>query len=147
MIAFDLRCAKDHVFEVWFKDSASYEEQVGAKAVVCPACGDKKISKAIMAPNVASGVSRSASSSTSKTPALSDVMPEQIRSALRELRSAVEANSEYVGNDFSEEARKIHYGESEARGIHGEASESEAEALQEEGVEIARIPWVENTEN
>ena len=141
MIAFDLRCAKDHVFEVWFKDSASYEEQVAAKAVVCPACGDKKISKAIMAPNVASGVSRSASSSTS------DIMPEQIRSALRELRSAVEANSEYVGNDFSEEARKIYYGESEARGIHGEASESEAEALQEEGVEIARIPWVENTEN
>jgi hypothetical protein len=147
MIAFDLRCAKDHVFEVWFKDSASYEEQVSAKAVVCPACGDKKISKAIMAPNVASGVSRSGSSSTSKTPALSDVTPEQIRGALQELRSAVEANSEYVGNDFPEEARKIHYGESEARGIHGEASESEAEALQEEGVEIARIPWAENTEN
>jgi len=144
MIAFDLRCAKDHVFEVWFKDSAAYEHQVSTKAVVCPACGDKKISKAIMAPNVAMGVSRSRASETSNVP---DVTPEQIRGALQELRSAVEANSEYVGDEFPEEARKIHYGESEARGIYGEASESEAEDLQEEGVEISRIPWVGNTEN
>lgn len=144
MIAFDLRCAKDHVFEVWFKDSAAYEQQVAAKAVVCPACGNKKISKAIMAPNVASGVSRGRAAETMKTP---DVTPEVIRGALQELRRAVEANSEYVGDEFPEEARKIHYGESEARGIYGEASVSEAEELQEEGVEISRIPWVENTEN
>ncbi len=89
-------------------------------------------------------MSRSRASEASNVP---DVTPEQIRGALQELRSAVEANSEYVGDEFPEEARKIHYGESETRGIYGEASESEAEALQEEGVEISRIPWVENTEN
>ena len=100
MIAFDLRCAKEHVFEVWFKDSAAYEQQVSAKAVVCPDCGDKKISKAIMAPNVASGVSRSQASGASDAP---DVTPEQIRGALQELRSAVEANSEYVGDEFPEQ--------------------------------------------
>ena len=52
MIAFDLRCAKDHVFEVWFKDSAAYEHQVSTKAVVCPTCGDKKVEKGLMAPSV-----------------------------------------------------------------------------------------------
>ena len=141
MIAFDLRCAKDHVFEVWFKDSAAYAEQVKAKAVSCPTCGDKKISKALMAPNVATGVSRSRSGqSTGPT-------PEQMRAAMVELREAVEANSEYVGDEFPEEARKIHYGETEARGIHGEATDDEAEALVDEGVEVTRIPWVEKSKN
>jgi hypothetical protein len=141
MIAFDLRCAKDHVFEAWFKDSASYDEQIEAKAVSCPTCGNKKVSKALMAPNVATGVSRSRAGKT-KGPT-----PEQVRAAMIELRETVEANSEYVGDEFPEEARKIHYGESEARGIHGEASEDEAEALVDEGVEVARIPWIEKTEN
>jgi hypothetical protein len=61
---------------------------------------------------------------------------------LRQLRQEVEKNCDYVGKDFAEEARKIHHGEAEARGIFGEASDADAEALREEGIDIARIPWV-----
>jgi hypothetical protein len=69
-------------------------------------------------------------------------MPAEIRAMLRHMRTEIEKNCDYVGGDFAEEARKIHHGEAEARGIFGEASEDEAEALREEGIEIARIPWV-----
>jgi hypothetical protein len=69
-------------------------------------------------------------------------MPAELRAMLRHMRTEIEKNCDYVGGDFAEEARKIHHGEAEARGIFGEASEDEAEALREEGIEIARIPWV-----
>jgi hypothetical protein len=69
-------------------------------------------------------------------------MPAELRAMLRHMRTEVEKNCDYVGADFAEEARKIHHGETEARGIFGEASEDEAEALREEGIDIARIPWV-----
>ncbi len=67
--------------------------------------------------------------------------------ALRKLRREVEANCDYVGNRFAEEARKIHYGETEPRNIYGETTPEEASALKEEGVEFASIPWVQQTEN
>jgi hypothetical protein len=69
-------------------------------------------------------------------------MPAELRAMLRHMRTEVEKNCDYVGADFAEEARKIHHGETEARGIFGEATEDEAEALREEGIDIARIPWV-----
>jgi hypothetical protein len=69
-------------------------------------------------------------------------MPAELRAMLRHMRTEVEKNCDYVGADFAEEARKIHQGEAEARGIFGEATEDEAEALREEGIDIARIPWV-----
>jgi hypothetical protein len=69
-------------------------------------------------------------------------MPAELRAMLQHMRTEVEKNCDYVGADFAEEARKIHHGETEARGIFGEATEDEAEALREEGIDIARIPWV-----
>jgi len=69
-------------------------------------------------------------------------MPAQLRAMLQRLRAEIERNCDYVGRDFAEEARRIHRGEAERRGIFGEATESEAEALREEGIEVARIPWV-----
>ncbi|NKB56082.1 MAG: DUF1178 family protein [Alphaproteobacteria bacterium] len=134
MISYNLRCAKDHVFEAWFQNSAAYEEQVGKKTVACPTCGSKKVEKSIMAPSVARSGGRS-----------DDLTPEKMAGMLVKLRETVEENCDYVGGEFPEEARKIHYGETEHRDIYGEASEQEAEELAEEGIEFGRIPWVPRT--
>ena len=139
MIVYNLRCAKDHVFEVWFRDSAAYDEQVAAGEVLCPACGSKKIAKAPMAPNIATR--------RESVPNKAAVMPAEMMSKLRELRSEVEKNSDHVGEAFPEEARKIHYGEAERRNIHGDATAEEAAELSEEGVEFGVVPWVPRTDS
>lgn len=139
MISFNLRCGKDHVFEAWFNDGKSFDRQARQGKVACPVCSDTKIEKAPMAPNIASGVSRRAPSADS---------PEKqaaFREMLNKLRTEVEKNCDYVGADFAEEARKIHYKEAEQRNIYGEATDQEAQVLNEEGVEFARIPWPTRT--
>jgi hypothetical protein len=150
MILFELRCNKDHHFEGWFRDGRGYETQTKAGKLVCPVCGSRRIEKAMMAPRIGKGA-RAKSSKPEATnlpaPAPAPAPPAQqaeIKAVqmLRELRKQVEANCDYVGPEFAEEARKIHYGEAEARGIYGETSAEEAEALDEEGIEFARVPWV-----
>jgi hypothetical protein len=74
--------------------------------------------------------------------ALARHMPKELREALLKVRAEVEKNCEHVGDKFAEEARKIHYGESDKRGIYGETSDEEAEALAEEGIEFGRLPWI-----
>lgn len=145
MIVFDLNCSNGHAFEGWFKDSAEFTSQRRRKLVVCPACGDMKVERALSAPHVNRGASRGGAA---KAPAAKKVVsgdgpaPEAVKAAMLQLRKYVESNADYVGDRFPEEARKIHNGEVDARGIYGEASDEEAEALQEEGVEVQRIPWV-----
>jgi hypothetical protein len=134
MILFDLRCARDHVFEAWFPNSAAYEKQAKAGAVGCPTCGSRKVEKAPMAPRIGKG-------GEAKVPVVASEHAE-IRKQLMELRSKIEANCDYVGNKFAEEARRIHYGETERRDIYGEASDDEAKELHDEGVEFARVPWL-----
>jgi hypothetical protein len=73
-------------------------------------------------------------------------MPAQLVALLQRLRAEVERNCDHVGPRFAEEARRIHYGEAEARGIYGEATDAEAEELREEGIEVARLPWVPRPE-
>ena len=135
MILYDLKCKNEHLFEGWFRDSATYDAQVKAGELLCPACGSKKISKAPMAPRIAKSGDKQRDDSV-RTQA------ETARKALQELRNKVEQNCDYVGADFPEEARRIHYGESDARGIYGESSKEEARELREEGIEVQRIPWV-----
>jgi len=155
MIVFNLRCGGDHVFEAWFKDSATYDEQSAAGEVVCPACGDTKIAKAPMAPRLGKGVSRSNGGDESRGDgeaksvgvgrsevANSAELAGKLREAMSELRAHVEKNCDYVGPSFAEEARKIHYGETEKRNIYGEATNDEAKSLKDEGVEFGRIPWL-----
>ncbi|TQV73231.1 DUF1178 family protein [Denitrobaculum tricleocarpae] len=169
MIVFDLRCKKEHVFEAWFKDSAAYHEQVEAGVVRCPVCGSSRVEKALMAPNVATRrqnkepaqaesdqssaqmgeVIAPAASPANSLQAQGSVTTNadlekvtEVMRALTELRENVERECDYVGDDFAEEARKIHYGEREPRGIYGESSDEDAKALEEEGVEFARVPWV-----
>ncbi len=133
MILYNLKCPKDHVFEAWFRDSGVYEVQVEAGEVRCPVCGSKKVAKAPMAPRVAkaSGDEENAAATAGK-----------MRQALRELRQHVEETCDYVGPTFAEEARKIHYGETEERNIYGETTPEESQALDEEGVKVQRIPWI-----
>jgi len=140
MIVFDLKCSNDHEFETWFPSSDAFDKQRKAKKVVCPICGDAKVDKALMAPSV-SGTKKKGE----KAIHLSSKAEEQVgkyMTALKEIREEVEKNSDYVGDKFPEEARKIHYGETEERGIHGEASDEEAEELVEEGIDIQKVPWV-----
>ena len=135
MIVYDLKCRKDHVFEAWFRDSAAYDAQAQAGEVCCPVCGSKKVEKALMAPNLARGKAQNEASEEAESAAGQ-------RRALTELRRQVEENCDYVGDRFPEEARKIHYGECDPRGIYGESSPDEAKALDEEGVKVQRIPWL-----
>lgn len=134
MIVYNLKCHKGHEFEAWFRDSAAFDGQRASGDVRCPSCGTRKVDKALMAPNL--GKAKSDAPKSKEPP------EQQVRKALAEMRKQVEANCDYVGAQFPEEARKIHYGESDPRGIYGESSLEEAKALEEEGVEVQRIPWL-----
>jgi len=131
MILFALRCAADHEFEGWFRDGAMFDKQSAGGKITCPRCGNNDVTKAPMAPRVAR--SRKAEATPS---------PAQLRTALQELRRHVETNCDYVGERFAEEARRIHYGESDPRGIYGETSAEDAAGLADEGIEVSRIPWL-----
>jgi hypothetical protein len=135
MIRFTLRCAAEHEFEGWFRSGEAFEAQQKAGDVACPDCGDTRVEKALMAPNIGR--------SHKNVPALS---PAQMRAALVELRRQVEGNCDYVGERFAEEARKIHYGEADPHGIYGEATENESRELADEGIKFGRIPWVSPTD-
>jgi hypothetical protein len=153
MIVFDLKCRKEHVFEAWFPDSASFAGQVEAGKVLCPVCGSRKVAKALMAPNVVSTKGRAAAeppragdagtgAEAGAVAVAESAKAGELRRLLRELRNHVEQNCDYVGGSFAEEARKIHYGETDPRGIYGETSDAESKALEDEGIEVARVPWL-----
>lgn len=135
MILFDLRCAKGHVFEAWFRSNASYDSQAEAGAVTCPACGSRKVEKAPMAPRIGKG-----SEGARQQQQAAELT--EMKKQLQELRAKVETNCDYVGGKFAEEARRIHHGEVARRDIYGEATDEEAKELADEGVEFARIPWL-----
>jgi hypothetical protein len=136
MILFALRCKDGHEFEGWFRDSSAFEAQLQAAEIACPYCGDATVEKAVMAPRLA----------RSREPALQAADPARMRQALTELRRQVEAHCDYVGPRFAEEARRIHYGETDPRGIYGEASREESRALADEGIRFGQIPWIPYTD-
>ena len=140
MISFNLVCDKDHEFEGWFQNSASFDEQRKKKRVECPVCGSRKVQKALSAPNIATSRTK-AKASAEKTMAEAAARKEMVTM----MRNHVRENCDYVGGDFAEEARKIHYGETEERGIYGESSPEEAKDLVEEGIGVTPIPWMEET--
>jgi len=146
MILYNLRCRKGHEFEAWFRDSAAYDGQAEAGKVICPTCGNRRVEKAPMAPRLAKGRDKTAPAANLPEKAIPATggtatnSPEVLK-ALRELRKQVEANCDYVGREFAEEARKIHYGETDPHGIYGETSDDEARALKDEGIDFCRVPW------
>lgn len=133
MILFQLRCANEHHFEGWFRDNAAYDAQAAGGEIACPVCGDSHVVKAVMAPrlNKATGQALDAKDAG-----------REMRRLLGELRRKIEDSCDYVGDKFADEARKIHYGDSEARPIYGEATPDETRQLDEEGVAVHLIPWV-----
>mgnify|MGYP000256505829 CR=1 FL=1 len=133
MIKYQLLCALEHEFEGWFKDSADFDAQAGDGLIECPACGSGDVRKAVMAPSVARR-DRGA-----RETRLADIKRD-MGAAMERARAYVEKNFDYVGEKFPEEARKIHYGEAEQRGIYGEATGKEVKDLVDEGVSVAPMP-------
>jgi len=146
MILYQLRCKEDHTFEAWFRDSRAYDEQSASGHVECPYCGSTKVSKAPMAPAIASAHPGDGGAKTFEADidAMSDAraheVAKKILDAVGRIRDYAEENFENVGDEFADEARKIHAGEAEERGIYGRATEEEAKELEEEGVEFVRLP-------
>ena len=141
MIRYDLICEAGHEFDGWFSDSAAFDEQARQGLVSCIHCGSPNIEKQLMAPGIA--VKSNRKSEPAAKPVLAttvDPRQQKIVQLMRELRKAVEENAEYVGDKFAEEARKIHYEETEKRGIYGETTPQDAEELIDEGIEIHPLP-------
>ncbi|SMH54874.1 DUF1178 family protein [Mesorhizobium australicum] len=134
MIRFSLHCDQAHEFEGWFRDNADYDTQSKRGFVECPVCGSHKVSKSLMAPAVSTGRKKE------KMALAANAEQKKLMAALKEMSKQVRENAENVGDKFAEEARKIHFGETEARGIYGEATPEEARDLIEDGVEFMPLP-------
>ena len=132
MIRYALRCEQEHAFEGWFGSSTEYDEQAERGLVECPFCASHTIRKAIMAPAVAG--------TKTSEPALPAGAQAMMMEAASKVRAHVEANFDYVGDRFAREARDIHEGRSEERGIYGEAKPHEVKALVEDGIKVAPLP-------
>lgn len=142
MINYTLLCAKGHRFDAWFRDSASYGRQAKAKRVSCPICGNTKVDKAPMAPAVRG---RQRTPAVDGGAAVSDT--ERVAAAIETLREYVETNATDVGCEFPTEARRMHYGETDAKAIYGEARLRDAKELLEEGIPCLPLPWSNRQSN
>jgi len=155
MIHYQLRCDQDHEFDGWFNDSAGFEKQAKRGLIECPTCGANKVTRALMAPAVSTRDTPQPKVQATEPvqgeilppvpaprPAGGPPMPAQMIALLQRMRAEVEKRCDYVGPAFAEEARKIHRGEAEERGIYGETTPDEAETLAEEGIVVHGIPWV-----
>jgi hypothetical protein len=134
LIRFSLLCDHEHEFEAWFRNSEDYETQRKRGFVECPVCGSNKVDKGLMAPAVSTG---------RKKEKMALAMGAEQRAAMAQLKALskkMRENADYVGDKFAEEARKIHFGEADARSIYGEATSDEARGLVEDGVDFMPIP-------
>ena len=135
MIRYSLSCERGHAFEGWFASSSDFDQQAKRGLVACPTCGSSSVTKTLMAPAVSTARQKDAV----RTLALDQAQREAF-AKIKETLASIRANAEDVGDRFAEEARKIHYGEVEERGIIGEASLEEARALLDEGIDVAPLP-------
>ena len=151
MIAFDLCCGKGHRFEGWFASSVEYNRQLEDGLVRCPSCDDSAVRKALSVPNIGRKGNRQQPAASPPVEAVPNAevanvpaVPTKMADMMQKLASAqteMLKNSQWVGREFAETARSIHYGESDNQMIHGEVSPAEADALAEEGVAVAPLPF------
>ena len=134
---FQLECKNEHAFEGWFRSNDDFEKQQKRGLLECPMCGTHKVSKTLMAPSVATGRTKD-----KIAVAAGQAAHQQMMAKMMEFAKEVKSKADNVGEKFPEEARKIHYGESEARAIYGKATTDEVTELVEEGVEILPLPDV-----
>ena len=152
MKVFDLQCSARHSFEGWFGSEADFVDQLARKLVQCPVCGDEQLEKMLSAPRLNLGRTQApqtesadapapalASSTPANEVALASLQTEATQALLRLAKAMLEQTQD-VGSQFAEEARKIHYGESEARAIRGLATPQQTRELLEEGVQV--MPFV-----
>ena len=135
MKVLNLRCAHDHRFEGWFGSDDDFQSQTESGLVECPLCGDKAIGRLPSAPRL--NVSNLREVAPVRT--ADDLQTQQQSQWIRAMRHVMD-NTEDVGERFPEEARRIHYGEVEERGIRGQATREDAQALREEGIEVVAVP-------
>jgi hypothetical protein len=152
MIKFALLCASGHEFESWFQNGAAFDTQAAGGLILCPVCQTARVTKAIMAPAIASGGREKPSPALSPAEpsanvALLDSSDKELRSMIEGIRKRILEQTDDVGMHFPEEARKIHHGLVPERPIHGQASFEEARALIEEGVGILPIPLLPSEQN
>jgi hypothetical protein len=147
MIRYDLICDKGHEFDGWFRDSAAFEKQIRRHLVACTHCGSEDIQKQLMAPGIPAKSNRKDDAPRKMVAGGLDPRTQKMLQMMREVRKTVEENAEYVGDRFADEARKIHYAESEKRGIYGEAKPEDAKALIEEGIEVHPLPRLPEDSN
>ena len=163
MIRYSLVCDRKHDFEIWFKNSADYDKQAKRGLVACPVCDSNKVEKALMAPALGAGTKKKKSPAPRpiEAPAPAEGAPaeqptpvammspqeKEFRTKLKELRDHLTKNADNVGKKFPEEARKMHYGETEHRSIYGEASPKDAKELHEEGIEFHPLPMLPDERN
>lgn len=135
MKVLNLQCSHAHAFEGWFASEDDFQGQLARGLVECPMCGDVQVTKMPSAPRLNLGASEpAAKQEVVSTPNA------QLQAAWMKVVQQVLANTEDVGERFVEEARKIHYGESEERGIRGQASREETQELLEEGIGVLPLP-------
>ena len=135
MINYTLKCDQNHTFDSWFKSAEAFEMLVKKSLVVCSECGSTKITKAIMAPSVRT--SRKKDNKPSELEKKS-----KLKNDILELKKKIEANSEYVGNNFANEARSMYLGETPERSIYGEAKTDDAKKLIDDGIPVMPLPFL-----
>ena len=131
MIVFNLNCCDcDYSFEGWFENSKEYSKQKKKNLITCPSCESIKIKKGLMTPNL-----------TKKSNSKKNLPKKTIASNISKIRKIVEKNFDYVGDKFTEEAKKIKYGETKDRSIYGEATLEQTKELIDEEIEIMSLPF------
>lgn len=135
---YNLICKCGQTFESWFSSSSEFDSLFKKKLIKCIYCESSSIKKSVMAPNL---------SSKSNKESKKNNLQKDIRKQIINFKKYIEKNCKYVGDDFTREARSIHYDKKRSQGIYGKATPEETAELLEEGIEIASIPWIDKSEN
>ena len=138
MIKYNLICKCGETFESWFSSSSKFDSLSKKKLVKCIYCESTSVKKTMMAPNVTSKSNKI----LQKTK-----IEKNIKKQFIDFRKYIEKNFKNVGENFTREARSIHYDKKNSKGIYGKATSEETSELLEEGIEVATIPWIDNKEN
>ena len=138
MIKYNLKCQCGETFESWFLSSKEFDSLSRKKLVKCIYCDSPSVNKSVMAPNL---------SSKSNKVLQKNKVEKNIKKQLLDIRKYIEKNCKDVGENFTREARNIHYDNKSSQGIYGKATPEETNELLEEGIEVASIPWVDKSEN
>ncbi|MEM6615182.1 MAG: DUF1178 family protein [Pseudomonadota bacterium] len=154
MIRYSLACGQGHKFESWFRSSSDSDEQLASGLVECPHCGSSDVKKTLMAPAVSTRKGKAEAPLpvpvAPSPPVPMATPPKEVVEAvekLRALRDKIVEKADYVGPQFAEEARKIHYEEAEERQIYGEATPEDVSELVDEGIAILPLPSLPQDQN